>query len=239
MGSKEESTDVVVPIVFGSRAVWLGSTVSVGGFSHKWSIYVCGLDGEDLSWCVKSVVFQLHPSCEDPLVIKESPPYQVDQGGWGEFEAIVRINFKRPEASPVDLYHLLRLYPPGQALEARTTEPVVSESYDEIVFRGCSPSVRDALFAASTRAKAKKATPPPAHAISKPLSTFSETDELTKLAKAHDFVRGELSSLQARLAMVETHMLEEGISDDVVAAAANNGSSDAMGEGAAAEEKTA
>ena len=40
-------------------------------------------------------------------------PFEVSETGWGEFEASIRIFFKDPEERPLDLFHLIKLYPPG------------------------------------------------------------------------------------------------------------------------------
>jgi hypothetical protein len=42
-----------------------------------------------------------------------SPPYEVSETGWGEFEASLRVYFKDPNEAPLDLFHLIKLYPSG------------------------------------------------------------------------------------------------------------------------------
>jgi transcription initiation factor IIF auxiliary subunit len=37
----------------------------------------------------------------------------VSETGWGEFEAGLRIFFKDPTESPIDLFHNIKLYPQG------------------------------------------------------------------------------------------------------------------------------
>jgi len=37
----------------------------------------------------------------------------VSETGWGEFEAGLRIFFKDPNESPIDLFHNIKLYPKG------------------------------------------------------------------------------------------------------------------------------
>lgn len=48
------------PFVYGTAAFWQGKTESQN--SHKWTVYVRGLENEDLSYYIKSVTFQLHTS---------------------------------------------------------------------------------------------------------------------------------------------------------------------------------
>ena len=50
-----------IPLVYGSVAFGLGKTED--GTTHRWTIYVRGIDGKDLSCVISSVVFKLHPTC--------------------------------------------------------------------------------------------------------------------------------------------------------------------------------
>ena len=55
---------------------------------------VRGPNDEDLSTFVEDVVFTLHPSFQNPIKTVSSPPFEVTEVGWGEFEAGIRIVFK-------------------------------------------------------------------------------------------------------------------------------------------------
>lgn len=48
-------------------------------------------------------------------------PFEVNEVGWGEFEASMEIFFHDPEEKSITLYHQLKLYPPGppQALQSK------------------------------------------------------------------------------------------------------------------------
>jgi YEATS domain-containing protein 4 len=61
--------------------------------SHKWTVYVRGASNEDLTAVVKRVVFQLHPSFNNPTRVVESPPFEVSECGWGEFEIAITLFF--------------------------------------------------------------------------------------------------------------------------------------------------
>lgn len=61
--------------------------------SHKWTVYVRGASNEDLSAVVKRVVFQLHPSFNNPTRVVESPPFEISECGWGEFEIAITLFF--------------------------------------------------------------------------------------------------------------------------------------------------
>ena len=45
----------------------------------------------------------------------ESPPFEVTEQGWGEFEIHVQVYFhSTTESKPLELSHLLKLYPDGE-----------------------------------------------------------------------------------------------------------------------------
>lgn len=61
--------------------------------SHKWTVYVRGATNEDLGVVIKRVVFQLHPSFNNPTRVVESPPFELSECGWGEFEIAITLFF--------------------------------------------------------------------------------------------------------------------------------------------------
>jgi hypothetical protein len=48
----------------------------------------------------------------------------VTETGWGEFEASLRVFFKDPKEGPLDLFHLIKLYPAGPPQPAATLKKV-------------------------------------------------------------------------------------------------------------------
>mmetsp|Transcript_14086 Transcript_14086/g.35676 ORF Transcript_14086/g.35676 Transcript_14086/m.35676 type:complete len:320 (+) Transcript_14086:177-1136(+) len=145
------STAVVKPIVFGSIAFFLGKKAINDENTHKWSIYVRGLEDEDLSYYVKRVVFTLHPSCQIPVVTCDEPPYVVTQLGWGEFDVKITIIFRDAQETSVDIIHFLRLYPPGSSAANTSSlvkKPVVNEHYEEVVFHEPSEAFYKVLTSA-------------------------------------------------------------------------------------------
>lgn len=61
--------------------------------SHKWTVYVRGATNEDLGVVVKRVIFQLHPSFNNPMRVVDSPPFELTECGWGEFEISISLFF--------------------------------------------------------------------------------------------------------------------------------------------------
>ncbi|KAH1266893.1 Transcription initiation factor TFIID subunit 14b [Glycine max] len=129
-----KDVEICVPIVYGTIAFYLGRKASESQ-SHKWTVYVRGASNEDLGVVVKRVVFQLHPSFNNPTRVVESPPFELSECGWGEFEIAITLYF-HPDVceKQLDLYHHLKLYPEDESGPQSTKKPVVVESYNEIVF---------------------------------------------------------------------------------------------------------
>ena len=95
-----------------------------------------GPNFEDLSLIVEKVVFNLHPSFPIPVREINAPPFEVTETGWGEFEAGIRIFFRSPEEDPIDITHLIKLYPlpASSSSAANSKKAVMYEHYDEVVF---------------------------------------------------------------------------------------------------------
>lgn len=123
---------VVKPFMYGSAAFWQGRSAEEKR-THRWTIFVRGLENEDMSYFIKSVTFQLHPSFENPVRVVEQPPFEVTEHGWGEFGVGIKINFHDSREQPVTLQHMLKLFPANKADET-TKVPVMAEHYDEFVF---------------------------------------------------------------------------------------------------------
>jgi hypothetical protein len=98
INSRLDRTTVCLPIVHGSVAFYLGKRAENKNEyqSHQWTLYLRGLNNEDLSTCIERVVFQLHPSFAQPIREYKHPPFEVTEKGWGEFEAQIRIHWKDP-----------------------------------------------------------------------------------------------------------------------------------------------
>lgn len=77
----------------------------------------------------------------------EKWPFETHQTGWGEFEIGVRIHFKDPYEKPVDCIHMLKLYTDNQNQSSTVKKPVVSERYDEVVFKNPTEAFYEILKA--------------------------------------------------------------------------------------------
>ncbi|XP_074304095.1 transcription initiation factor TFIID subunit 14b-like [Silene latifolia] len=216
-----KDVDVSVPIVYGTIAFWLGRKATEAQ-SHKWSVYVRSATNEDLTVVVKKVVFQLHPSFNNPVRVVESPPFELSECGWGEFEIAISLYF-HPDVceKKLDLFHQLKLYPQEDAGPQSTKRPVVMESYDEIVFPDpmetflsrvqnhpavimprLPPGVELPPAAPSDDSKYKRGHNKEHHLIHW-YTNFSEADELLKLAAARQQVQAHIVKLKRQMSMVE------------------------------------
>lgn len=182
---------VVRPIVYGSIAFFLGKK-STEDSTHDWSIYVRGLEDEDLSYMIRRVVFTLHPSCQVPVVTCEKPPYVVTQSGWGEFDAKITIVLNDEEETSIDMIHFLRLYPVGSSAANVATlkkKPVVEERYEELIFYEPSESLYKTLTSHDVSTAPKNVSPEQLRAC---FTTISEVECMKTLVAAQKFVSQEI-----------------------------------------------
>lgn len=56
--------------------------------------------------------------------------------GWGEFVVNIKIVFQDPHQRPLSFMHQLKLYPSNEEAvsQLKTSRPVISEHYEEIIF---------------------------------------------------------------------------------------------------------
>ncbi|KAK7252962.1 hypothetical protein RIF29_37292 [Crotalaria pallida] len=213
-----KDVEICVPIVYGSVAFYLGKKASESQ-SHKWTVYVRGASNEDLGVLIKKVVFQLHPSFNNPTRVVESPPFQLSECGWGEFEIHITLYFHSDVCEKhLDLFHHLKLYPQDETGTQSTKKPVVAESYNEIVFPEPSDGFlarvlnHPAVIVPRLPAGLNLPSPVPIdtmrgdtkdHPLSQWFLNFSEADELLKLAAARQQVQAHIVKLRRQLSLVE------------------------------------
>src|SRR5436309_2736818 len=81
---------IIKPIIYGSIAFWLGKKADET-FTHKWCVYVRGVNNEDISYFIKEVVFTLHTSFTNHNRVVNKWPYELYEAGWGEFDIKITI----------------------------------------------------------------------------------------------------------------------------------------------------
>mmetsp|Transcript_12786 Transcript_12786/g.17890 ORF Transcript_12786/g.17890 Transcript_12786/m.17890 type:complete len:254 (-) Transcript_12786:166-927(-) len=134
------------PFVYGSAAFAIkkDETKPDDQHTHKWTVYLRGLENEDLSTFIQRVDFRLHESFTDHVRGIEKPPYEVTETGWGEFSILIKVHFRDPNEKPVQFYHHLKLFRKNKS--DKDTGPVISEVYDEFVFHQPTYKFRDLLL---------------------------------------------------------------------------------------------
>ncbi|KAK9678777.1 hypothetical protein RND81_11G232600 [Saponaria officinalis] len=221
VSKRVKDVEVSVPIVYGTIAFWLGRKATEAQ-SHKWTVYVRSATNEDLTVVVKRVVFQLHPSFNNPVRVVETPPFELSECGWGEFEIAISLYFHADVCEKkLDLFHQLKLYPQEDAGPQSTKRPVVMESYDEIVLPDPTETflarVQNHPAVIMPRLPAGVELPPVVpsndsndrrgnnkdHHLCHWYTNFSEADELLKLAAARQQVQAHIVKLRRQMSMVE------------------------------------
>ncbi|KAI3451459.1 hypothetical protein Pfo_008124 [Paulownia fortunei] len=212
-----KDVEICVPIVYGTIAFWLGRKATETQ-SHKWTVYVRGATNEDLGAVIKRAVFQLHPSFNNPVRVVESPPFELSECGWGEFEIAISLFFHNDVCEKqLDLYHHLKLYSEDESGPQSTKKPVVVETYNEIVFPDPSedfyarvqkhpavivPRLPITLNMSSEELNEKKGDTKD-HPLSQWFINFSEADELLKLAAARQQVQAHIIKLRRQLSVID------------------------------------
>jgi len=189
-------------IAIGSVAYWLGKRAEESK-SHEWTVYVRAIDpDEDLSLSIKRIVFQLHPSFNPASRTLESAPFEVTEQGWGEFEINMQIFFHDANEKPIDISHLLKLYPDGETAPLTANRPVVSERYDEIVFQEPTPELRQRLTAVSKPSPNGWRNSP--HA--KWYTTFEMQEQHAQLQTVYQHITAELQAASKRRLQIEEEL---------------------------------
>ncbi|RKO91430.1 yeats family-domain-containing protein, partial [Blyttiomyces helicus] len=131
-----QGVSVSRPIVYGTTAVPLSKKDprSDESHTHRWAVYVRGLNGDNVGLYIKRVQFKLHESFAQATRTIEHPPFEVTETGWGEFEITIKIFFHDAGERAITVYHPLQLYPKDDAGNTQSKRAIVSENYDEIVF---------------------------------------------------------------------------------------------------------
>ena len=189
-------------IIVGTIAHYLGKKADEY-HSHRWTVYVRGLDGEDLSHCVESVEFALHPSFDEPTRTLTQAPYEVTETGWGEFDIGVKITFSSDcgEARTVTTTTPLKLFPSAEEIARHgpqtTKKPLIKERYEEIVFHEC-----DSGFYKRMKSHAWKRAPKSAHDDA--WSSFKDKPELVAIYAAREVTKERIKVLEQQLEVLES-----------------------------------
>ena len=140
----EKNQIIVKPFIYGSVAISLGKK-SDKKTTHKWCVYVRGVNNENISNFIKSVKFTLHDTFPNNIRVINKWPFELYEMGWGEFDIKIQIQLVDETVKPIDLVHSLKFYnQPHQSGSSK--RPVVSENYEEIIFVNPKPEILEQLL---------------------------------------------------------------------------------------------
>lgn len=128
--------------------------------THKWKVFVRGVNNEDISYWLRKVQFKLHDTYANSVRMIESPPFEVEETGWGEFEIAIKFYFT-PESTekPQQIWHGLKLHPyHGDTEQQKRDRTMISSvCYEEVLFNEPVEVFYDVLTggAPATKSKAK------------------------------------------------------------------------------------
>jgi YEATS domain-containing protein 4 len=139
----EQNQIIVKPFIYGSVAINLGKK-SKEEATHKWCVYVRGINNENISNFIKSVKFTLHDTFPNNVRTINKWPFELYEMGWGEFDIKIQIQLVDETVKPIDLIHSLKFYNNPHQTGSKKS-PVVSENYDEIIFVNPKPEILEQL----------------------------------------------------------------------------------------------
>lgn len=204
--------------------------------THKWKVFVRGINNEDISYWLRKVQFKLHDTYANSVRMIESPPFEVEETGWGEFEIALKFYFV-PESTekPQQIWHGLKLHPYHGDIEQQKKDRsmITSACYEEVLFNEPVEAFYDILTGGSRASKSKgksgkaaakggkagkgakgvaAAKPPPTaelpqHSTSTNLfSRDEEQKELDRLVEAAKQVRAMVTEDKVKLTAQESRL---------------------------------
>jgi len=105
--------------------------------THRWKVFVRGINNEDVSYWLRKVQFKLHDTYANSVRMIEAPPFEVEETGWGEFEIAIKFYFTPDSGEkPQQIWHGLKLHPYVGDVERQKRERtrVDSVCYEEVLF---------------------------------------------------------------------------------------------------------
>ncbi|EXJ89191.1 YEATS domain-containing protein 4 [Capronia epimyces CBS 606.96] len=192
--------------------------------THKWKVFVRGVNNEDISYWLRKVQFKLHDTYANSVRMIESPPFEVEETGWGEFEIAIKFYFV-PESNekPQQIWHGLKLHPYSGDIEQQKRDRAMISSlcYEEVLFNEPVEAFYKILTGGAQAVKSKGAkgskgiikAPPTAEIPLKstPGNKFSreeESKELDRLTEAVKTVQKLIGEEKDKLVKAEAKLQE-------------------------------
>lgn len=238
------------PILYGNVATPLKESEKTADtppdHTHKWTVFVRDPNfpsggshpKSDLSYFIKKVVFKLHDTYPQPSRSIESPPFEVTETGWGEFEISIRIFFvSEANEKNIQVYHHLKLHPygpqnvpaqvngdgitggpggsgagAGELVNASSPTkpggPVESYQYDELVFNEPTEAMLEVLTSRPG------SIIPTRRSDRIKFSQQTETEELDRLSSALEKVYQQVQKTKEHITKLESEQKSKGKDSD-------------------------
>jgi len=187
-----KSVSISVPILYGNHAVRLTPEMrkpnTPPDHTHLWTVFFRPvLDNVDLTPLIKKVTFKLHETYENSVRSVESPPYEVTETGWGEFEIIIKLHFHSGAELSINeknfqIFHGLKLHPFNPQVVHENGD-VHSVLYDELVFQEPTEKVFEILTQQPSNLLPFKLSDP-----SKRDQEYIRPDEIDELARLDVYI---------------------------------------------------
>ncbi|KAJ9051083.1 NuA4 histone H4 acetyltransferase complex and the SWR1 complex subunit [Entomophthora muscae] len=204
-----KGSTIVIPFVYGTQAIPLTirQKEDAGkGHTHKWTVFVRGLNGEDLSFLFRRVTFQLHHTYDIPTRTVEQAPYEVSETGWGEFEITIKLIFTPAcKENSLTLFHSLKLHPLDDPLQGtwQKGKTVYYFQYDELVFNDPYESFYQVFRKQPAIEKPQKKT------LAMPYSYEKELEEVDKLEEIKERLQRQLTLFQSKIRSFESRSTKD------------------------------
>lgn len=130
-------------IIYGTSAVRI-SEPGVDA-THRWKVYIRGYKNTDISYFIRSITFKTHETFANPTRTVETPPFEIEECGWGEFSITGKIYFADAHEKPLPFAISLKLHndPGNRAIGDIEYAPdtIVNERMDTIVFESPTEAI--------------------------------------------------------------------------------------------------
>jgi len=73
-----------------------------GAATHDWEVWVKNPSNDKIENFLEKVVFTLHDTFKDPKRTVTSPPYKIQEAGYGSFKILIDLYFRAPKGSNLE-----------------------------------------------------------------------------------------------------------------------------------------
>ncbi|KAH9386352.1 YEATS domain-containing protein 4 [Nematocida major] len=134
-------------VIYGTSAVHI--TEPGVEATHRWKVYIRGYKNTDISYFIRSVTFKTHETFTNPTRTVDTPPFEIEECGWGEFTISGKIYFIDAHEKPLAFIVSLKLHNDAGNRVIGDIEydkgEIVNERLDTIVFESPSENIYKVL----------------------------------------------------------------------------------------------